>query len=152
MKLFPLVLMLASLACSSPKPFFSQSTLFEAGQDGYPSYRIPSAILTPRGSVLVFCEGRLKPSDSGEIHLLMRRSTDAGVNFSSQRVIVSDPPNTFGNPCPVVDSAAGTIHLLLTHNLGQDSEKQITAGTSRGTRTVWLTSSSDDGLTWSPPR
>jgi sialidase-1 len=52
----------------------------------------------------------------------------------------------------VADESTGTIWLLLTHNLGEDREGQIIAGTSRGTRTVWVTSSEDDGLTWATPR
>ena len=45
----------------------------------------------------------------------------------------------------------GTIWLLLTHNLGSDTEAKIVAGTSKGTRTVWVTKSTDDGATWAKP-
>ena len=34
-------------------------------------------------------------------------------------------------------------------NLGPDTESQILAGTSRGTRTVWVSKSTDDGDSWS---
>src|SRR5438105_2032037 len=44
------------------------------------------------------------------------------------------------------------IALLMTHNLGEDHEREITAAASKGTRTVWITSSGDDGLTWAKPR
>jgi len=39
----------------------------------------------------------------------------------------------------------------MPHNLGTDREPQIIAQTSQGTRTVWITKSIDDGLTWSKP-
>src|SRR5437588_750485 len=57
-----------------------------------------------------------------------------------------------GNPCAVVERQSGAIFLLHTHSLGSDSEKAILAGTSKGTCTVWVTSSTDDGVTWSKPR
>jgi hypothetical protein len=39
----------------------------------------------------------------------------------------------------------------MTHNLGSDSEKEIVHENAKQ-RTVWVTSSSDDGKTWSEPR
>lgn len=128
-----------------------QMTVFRSGE-GYASYRIPSAIVTPSNTLLVFCEGRSKPSDTGDIDLIVKRSTDQGKRFSEQQIVWSDDANTCGNPCPVVDETSGTIWLLMTHNLGTDSEKKITEGTARGTRTVWVTSSTDDGITWTKPR
>ena len=62
-----------------------------------------------------------------------------------------DGPNTCGNPCPVVDRTTGVVWLLMTHNLGDDDESKIVAGTSRGARTVWVCRSDDDGRTWSKP-
>ncbi len=56
------------------------------------------------------------------------------------------------NPCPVVDQNTGIIWLLLTHNLGIDKESQIVDGTSEGSRTVWVTHSADDGVTWAAPK
>jgi sialidase-1 len=58
-------------------------------------------------------------------------------------------PNTFGNPCPVVDRNTGIIWLLTTQNRGTDRETDIIAGTSQAGRTVWITKSDDDGETWS---
>jgi sialidase-1 len=135
---------------------FVRSTIYRAGEGGYVMYRIPSVIATARGTVLAFCEGRQSPSgpgnDSGEINLLVKRSTDGGQTFGAQQVVWSDGKNTCGNPCAVVDESTGAIWLLMTHNLGEDRENQIIAGTSRGTRTVWVTSSDDDGINWSKPR
>ena len=59
-----------------------------------------------------------------------------------------DADNTCGNPCPVFDRFTNTIWLLMTHNLGKDREADITANKSQGTRTVWVTHSTDDGQTW----
>lgn len=126
--------------------------VYRSGQDGYHTYRIPSVVVTNRGTVLAFCEGRKSGGgDAGDIDLLLKRSTDGGRTFPSQQIIWDDEGNTCGNPCPVIDRTTGTIWLLLTHNLGTDRESQIIQRTSRGTRTVWLTKSDDDGLTWSKP-
>ena len=36
----------------------AHTPVFVAGQGGYHTYRIPSVIVTPKGTVLAFCEGR----------------------------------------------------------------------------------------------
>lgn len=131
---------------------YSQSALFTAGESGYSSYRIPSLITTKKGSLLAFCEGRKDGAgDAGNIDILLRRSTDNGKTWSGQKVIWDDGANTCGNPCPVVDEETGTIWLLLTYNRGDDHEGDIIKKTAKGTRTVWISRSDDDGLTWSDP-
>lgn len=131
-------------------------TLFRAGDGPYDNYRIPAVIRTTSNTLLAFCEGRQTPfgpgNDTGEINLLLRRSTDNGQTFGPLQVVWADGANTCGNPCPVLDESTGTVWLLMTHNLGQDHERDITAGVATGTRTVWVTSSTDDGQTWAPPR
>lgn len=127
--------------------------IFVSGTGGYHTYRIPALIRTPEGTLLAFCEGRAGGrGDAGDIDLLLRRSTDSGATWSDPQVVWDDGPNTCGNPCPVVDESTGVIWLLLTHNLGEDHESEIIKGTSKGTRTVWVTSSRDDGRTWDPPK
>ena len=129
-----------------------QSDVFVSGREGYHTYRIPSVIVTTRGSVLAFCEGRkTSSSDTGDIDLVLRRSTDGGKTFSKQEIVWDDDANTCGNPCPVVERETGAILLLLTRNLGKDEESRIIAQKSKGTRTVWISKSADDGLTWSRP-
>lgn len=129
-----------------------QIDVYVSGRDGYRTYRIPSVIVTRQGTVLAFCEGRKNSSsDTGDIDLLLKRSTDGGKTFSKAQVVWDDGPNTCGNPCPVIDQRTGTIVLLMTHNRGSDAESQIIARTSKGTRTVWKSESRDDGLTWSRP-
>jgi sialidase-1 len=129
-----------------------QAPVFVAGQDGYHTYRIPSLLVTPNGTLLAFCEGRKTgPGDAGAIDLLLRRSFDGGKSWSPTQVVWHDGDNTCGNPCPVIDGRSGTICLLMTQNLGRDTEAMILNGISQGTRTVWITRSLDDGATWSPP-
>lgn len=129
-----------------------QTSLFTAGQGGYHTYRIPSLIVTAKGTLLAFCEGRKKStSDTGDIDLLLRRSFDRGESWQAVQVVWDDGANTCGNPCPVIDRKTGTIWLLLTHNLGTDTEAKIVEGKSQGSRTAWVTHSEDDGTTWAKP-
>ncbi|MBI3466840.1 MAG: exo-alpha-sialidase [Planctomycetes bacterium] len=129
-----------------------QIDVFVSGQDGYHTYRIPSVIVTSKGSVLAFCEGRKQSrSDTGDIDLLLKRSPDGGKSWSPAQIVWDDGDNTCGNPCPVIDRETGTIWLLLTHNLGQDKEAEIVDRKSDGTRTAWVSKSDDDGATWAKP-
>lgn len=149
--LFSLLLFISSALVSAQQ--IQQTPVFISGEDGYNTYRIPSLLVTKQGTLLAFCEGRKgSRSDSGDIDLLVKRSEDNGNSWSKSMVVWDDGKNTCGNPCPVVDQSSGKIFLLMTHNLGHDHESEIVAGTSEGTRTVWISSSSDDGMTWSSPK
>ena len=130
-----------------------RTDVFVSGTDGYHTYRIPALLVSKKGPLLAFCEGRKTGrDDSGDIDLLLKRSQDRGKTWGRRRVVWDEKDNTCGNPCPVVDQDTGTIWLLMTHNLGVDREQQIVDQTGKGTRTVWVTSSTDDGLTWTEPR
>src|ERR1700760_3673845 len=128
------------------------SPIFTAGQDGYSIYRIPVAVVTTNGTVLLFCEGRKNGrEDSGAIDMLLKRSTDGGKNWGAQQIVWTDAANTCGNPAPVVDRTTGFIWLLMTWNAGDDTSQAINAGTSKTSRRVFVTHSEDDGRTWAKP-
>jgi sialidase-1 len=130
-----------------------QNALFVSGQDGYHTYRIPALAATAKGTLLAFCEGRKSASsDCGDIDLLLKRSTDGGKTWTRQETVWNDGENTCGNPCPVLDRETGVLWLLMTWNLGTDREPDIIAKKSKDTRRVFVTSSNDDGLTWSSPK
>ncbi len=131
----------------------TMTDLYVSGTDGYDTYRIPSLLVTQKGTLLAFCEGRKSGrGDSGNIDLLVKRSEDGGRTWSPQQMVWDDGGNTCGNPCPVVDRGTGTIWLTMTWNHGQDKESQIKQNTSRDTRRVFVTHSTDDGRTWAEPR
>jgi sialidase-1 len=130
----------------------TETTVFAVGKNGYDTYRIPSLLVTGKGTLLAFCEGRKNGSgDAGKIDLLLRRSRDGGKTWGATQVVWEDGDNTCGNPCPVLDRSTGTVWLLLTHNRGEDAESSIEKGIGKGTRTVWVCKSADDGETWSKP-
>ena len=129
-----------------------QKPLFISGENGYHTYRIPALVVTTRGTVLAFCEGRrTSPRDMGDIAILVKRSCDHGRTWSEQEIVWDDPEHTCGNPCPVVDRESGTVWLLMTWNRGDDPERKIIDQTSGDTRRVFVTSSRDDGKSWALP-
>lgn len=126
--------------------------LFVSGQDGYHTYRIPALATTAKGTVLAACEGRKHSwGDSGDIDLVLKRSTDHGKTWSPMQVVWDDAGNTCGNPCLVADRQTGTVWLLSCWNRGDDHEGSIIAQKSKDTRRVFALRSDDDGLTWSKP-
>ena len=142
----------AVLSGRQPASTLIQTDVFVAGAGGYHTFRIPSIVATPKGTLVAFAEGRHNAAaDSGHIDLVARRSTDAGANWSPLQVIGDNGADAWVNPCAVVDRKTGTIWLLSTQNRGADKEKEITAGSSRAGITVWAMKSDDDGVTWSKP-
>lgn len=132
------------------EPF--QTAVFRSGRDGYHTYRIPALIVTKKGALLAFAEGRKHGAgDSGDIDLLLKRSFDQGNSWGAAQLIADFGEDTAGNPAPVLDRRTGTIWLLLTRNPGRVTERQIVEGTAEGTRTVWITYSRDEGASWAPP-
>jgi sialidase-1 len=113
-----------------------QTDLFISGQDGYKAYRIPALVVSNRGTILAICEARKNSfSDKGDIDLVIKRSFDNGETWTGMQLIRDDGDNTVGNPCPVVDRQTGTIWLPFCRN----NER------------VFVTKSTNDGATWSPP-
>jgi sialidase-1 len=146
---FRTLLHLTLLSLSGGVP--TQEALFTAGQGGYHNYRIPSLIVTSKGTVLAFAEGRSAMSDTGNVDIVLRRSMDGGRTWGPMQVVAEDGDNTVGNPCPVVDRQTGTIWLLLNWNLGKDDIGPIIRQKSTDTRRIRVTHSEDEGLTWARP-
>ena len=145
------ILLLASAASVQAEP--THVLLFDSGQEGYPRYRIPALIVTTRGTVLAFCEGRKDGGGlTGNIDIVLKRSSDSGKTWGKLELAANDADNTLGNPCPVVDRTNGTIWLPMSRSHGSDLESEIIAGTSKERTRVLMTNSKDDGRTWAKPR
>lgn len=128
--------------------------IFEGGQEGYKTYRIPSVIVIPKGAqladgtvisddnVIVMAEARRNGSlDDGDIDLVQKISTDGGQTFSEIMIIrqYEDGLGKIGNPTPVFDAYTGQI--ILPHIAGSIPSKYVT----------YTMVSSDGGYTWSEP-
>ena len=130
---------------------YNETALFVSGENDYHTYRIPAILVSGKGTILAFCEGRKNSSsDSGDIDIVLRRSFDNGKTWEPMRTIVDDGTDTVGNPAPVLDRDTGVIWMLITKNLAEGPESMIIAG--KAPRTVWVTYSEDDGETWVEPK
>src|SRR5258706_14901534 len=90
------------------RPISSFVDVFVAGQEGYHTYRIPSLLLTAKGTLLAFAEGRKNGrGDSGQIDLVIKRSVDGGRTWSGLAVGAAEGPNTIGHARPGVGGDAG---------------------------------------------
>jgi sialidase-1 len=117
-----------------------ETDVFTSGAEGYHTYRIPALVVTKQGTLLAICEGRKTGrGDHGDLDLVQKRSTDGGKSWGPLEPIYEEGGEakiTIGNPCPVVDQSTGVIWLPFT----RDNDR------------VFVTSSDDDGRTWTKPR
>jgi len=120
-----------------------ETDVYVSGADGVHTYRIPAMIVSPGGSLLVFCEARKESiRDGSPTDMVLKRSTDGGRSWSPVEVLIhGEGTDAVMNPCPVVDAATGTIVLVSI------SAHKIEKGRHRHLMII----SADDGKTWSPP-
>lgn len=128
-------------------------TVFEKGEGGYDTFRIPALIKAGNGDLLAFAEARKNGAgDTGDIDLVVKRSYDEGHTWSNFNIVWDDGDNVCGNPCPVVDRETGRIVLVMTWNDGRDHEKAIHSRESIDTRKVFVSFSDDNGNNWTKPQ
>lgn len=127
--------------------------VFISGTEGHKTYRIPAIVSLPNGSLLAFCEGRVKGSgDFGDINIVMKKSIDGGTTWSALQTIVDADSLQAGNPAPVVDISDPAYpkgRIFLFYNTGNNHEGEVRKG--NGIREVWYKTSADDGASWSGP-
>lgn len=131
----------------------SEKVIFDGGGDDvlngirYHSFRIPSLIRTNTNRLIAFVEGRAAGNaDFGNINLVYKVSDDNGATWSNLREVVGAGQGTWGNPTAVVDRGNNRIWLFLNHQPEGHSPVD-----SWDDRQVWLTSSTDNGITWASP-
>jgi sialidase-1 len=132
-------------------PLLEKSEVFPPGFNGITRYRIPGIVVTPRGTVLAYCEARKhNSSDWGEIEVHLRRSSDGGKSWQSPQHIahvadrIEGNPHkpveggreqTVNNPVAIVERGTGAIEFLYCVNYAR----------------CFSMRSTDDGQTWSKP-
>ncbi len=127
--------------------------VFTGGKEGHATYRIPAIIQVPNGDLLAFAEGRVEGSaDFGDINLVLKRSSDRGLTWSTLQTLVDYDSLQAGNPAPVVDlldpaHPQGVVYLF--YNTGNNHEYQVRL--NQGIREIWVIKSYDLGATWGNP-
>ena len=134
---------------------YEQTPLYVNGTGGYRQFCTPSLLTSGAGTIMAFGEGRNSDpkamgGDTGDIDVVLKRSFDNGRTWEPPRTIVRTGPDTDGNPAPLLDAETGTIWLFFCKNFTDGGEDKIIAG--KAPRTVWITSSTNDGETWAEPR
>ena len=114
----------------------------------YDAVRIPGIIITDKGTLIAFAEGRDYHNNSGlhgdwaAIQLIMKRSTDGGETWSDTIILCNGTKEgkTTNNPVMIADG--DIIHMLYSLCYGLE---KVGGG-------VFYMKSEDDGLTWSEPK
>ena len=119
-----------------PEPL-RKITVFARGEAGYHCFRIPALVVTPKGTVLAFAEGRRDSCrDDADIDLVLKRSTDQGLTWGPLQVLFDDGDLSVNQPVPVVNRETGEVVFVFCKN----------------NQRVFVSKSGDEGVTWSQPR
>lgn len=151
---FALLLLLSvALPCGAADPAIVD--VFVPRTDGFASIRIPAVVVSSRGTLLAFAEGRAAHADQAKNRIILKRSSDGGKTWGQVVVLAADGDRALNNPCAVVERASGRVLLMYQSypaGVGERSGK-IQPGHD-GDRVVrnWLLASDDDGVTWTKPR
>jgi sialidase-1 len=129
--------------------------VFVPKADGFASIRIPSVVVSKKGTVLAFAEGRAADADQANNKIVLKRSTNGGKTWGKIAVIAEDGDKALNNPCAVVEREGGKVLLMYQSYQAGVSERsgKIQPGYD-GDLVVrnWLITSDDDGVTWTKPR
>lgn len=128
------------------------TTVFAAGQDGYPMVRIPSVVTTAAGTVLAFAEGRQSLSDHAQNDIILKRSEDGGRSWGAVEAVASEGRDSLNDPSAVVDRRSGRIVLHYTRFAeGFHSDSAPPGYDDPRSSRNFVVRSDDDGHTWSEP-
>lgn len=150
MKFIFALLALAGSAFAANKPEFSD--VFIAGKDKFPSIRIPSVVVTKKGTVLAFAEGRMAHADQANNKIILKRSADGGQTWGALQIVADDGARCLNNPCAVVEQSSGRVLVMFQSypaKLREFSKDMQTGCTGEHIVRSLITHSDDDGVTWS---
>ncbi|ERJ57981.1 sialidase family protein [Sphingobacterium paucimobilis] len=129
------------------------AVVFEAGKDGYASYRIPAIVKLHDKTIIAFAEGRVdNAKDFGNVDIVYKISHDEGMTWGPLQIAADNGGDQAGNAAPVVDMQDPKYkkgRLFLFYNTGNNHEGEVRKG--NGLREAWYITSTDGAKTWSDP-
>lgn len=136
---------LAGCATAGAGPLVEhRATAFPADADGSHCQRIPSLVTAKDGTLLLACESRrLSWRDKSPTDVVLRRSADNGRTWSASTLLLPGGDGAQMDPCLLVDRVTGRVFLFAVLWPAKDHTSLA--------NTAWLTTSDDNGLTWSKP-
>jgi len=135
-------------------PLFEQVDLFQQGDGGVHTYRIPALVETRRGTLIAVADARHDSTSDmpARISLVMRRSRDGGRTWSAAVTIRAVPAGGVGDASLLFDARRGRVWCF--HSYGPPGIGFGTAqpGALTGPTTFQFHAmySDDEGATWSP--
>lgn len=144
---------LASCNSSTDQTQNINTVVFQSREEGYSHYRIP-ALIKSEHLLYAFAEARKNSAnDNGNINIVLKRSHDWGKSWEGLIHVLDSPDESVQNPTPIYIPEDNRILLLFTkRTVGSDTEHMIRDGSSEGYVGVYISTSMDEGLTWSIPR
>jgi sialidase-1 len=151
-KVFALCSFVTAIAALAAEPEFSD--VFTAGEGNYKSIRIPSVVVSKRGTVLAFAEGRAARADQAANDIILKRSADRGKSWGALHLIHEDGAHSLNNPTAVVEQDSGRVFLIyqrIPAHLKEASKNTQTSFEGTNIYRNLLVWSDDDGATWTKP-
>ncbi len=124
-----------------------------AGHDGVFQYRIPGLLTSNRGTLIAFCDARMRKEGDppNKINLVMKRSFDGGRTWESLRTLAENGEGAVADSCGIVDRQTGTLWIFSVYAPVGIGSSNAETGLTGNIFTFKAVKSDDDGATWSPP-
>lgn len=136
-----------------PQPRFEQIDLFQQGDAGVNTYRIPALIQTRQGILIAVADARHDSAHDlpARISLVVRRSFDAGKTWTPPITLVKVNEGGVGDASLLLDRDTGRVWCFHAYGPPGVGFVESRAGERTGSHTLqWHAIYSDnDGATWS---